>query len=258
MVVLADQFDKQRELMSKVKGVMIYPAVLLTAIVGLGIFVSVYILPKITPMFKQLRIELPLSTKMLIWFSELMQNYGVWVIGGLIAMAALIPIGWRLPLVKPVTHWGLIHLPGIKRITRGASLVIFCRTLGTLLKSGVTIDEAMQITKDTTGNYYYQKALAKMQTNVVRGTKLSENIALFGGLFPKMIVKMVRVGEESGKLDEMLLYLAAFYEQEVDSATKSLPILIEPLLLLLMGLVVGFLALSIMTPMFKISGGIRG
>ena len=93
---------------------------------------------------------------------------------------------------------------------------------------------------------------------MVRGTKLSENIALFGGLFPKMIVKMVRVGEESGELDETLLYLAAFYEQEVDSATKSLPILIEPLLLMVMGLVVGFLALSIMTPMFKISGGIRG
>lgn len=126
-----------------------------------------------------------------------------------------------------------------------------------LLKSGVSIDEAMEITKDTTTNYYYRKAIEKVQNNIIQGTNLSDNISLYGGLFPKLMVKMVRVGEESGKLDETLIYLADFYDQEVDAATKALPTLIEPVLLMVMGLVVGFLALSIMTPLFKISGGIK-
>jgi len=254
---VAEQLEKEKELVSKIKGAMLYPVVVLTAAFVLGLVLAFLVLPKITPLFEGLKMDLPFTTRALIWFSHFIQDYGLYLFLGIIAF--VIFIGWLIKqkFTRPVIHCLLLNTPIIRKISRGANLARFSRTLGMLLKSGVNIDEALEITRDTIGNYYFQQALEKVSQAVRKGTKLSENLSQFGGLFPTMLTRMIKVGEESGKFEETLFYLANFYENEVDTSTKTLSTAIEPILLIVIGLVVAFLALSIITPIYDITGGIK-
>jgi len=145
----------------------------------------------------------------------------------------------------------------VKTIVMKTNLARFCRVLGTLLQSGINIDEAVDITNKALGNYYYKKSLIKISMHVTRGGKLAESLEEFSSLFPRITTRMIKVGEQSGNLDETLFYLAQSYEEEVDNSTKSLSTLIEPILLLVIGSSVAFLALSIITPIYEITGNIR-
>jgi type II secretory pathway component PulF len=151
-----------------------------------------------------------------------------------------------------------LHLPIAKSITRNSNLARFAGNLGALLKSGLTIVEALDICAKTAPNFYYARALKQVSRGVIKGQKLSDNLAKHGDFFPAMAVRMVGVGEKSGKLEETLVYLAEFYDLEVDNATKNLSTIIEPALLILIGLAVGFLALSIITPIYNITGTVSG
>ncbi len=254
---IAKQLEKEKELVSKIKGAMLYPVVVLIAAILLGLAMAFLILPKITPLFEGLKIDLPITTRALIWLSHLIQNHGLFLFLGFIALAIFIFWLVRQKFIKPVTHWFFLKTPIIKNISRDANLARFCRTLGTLLQSGLNIDEALEVTKNTLSNYYYRKFLTQVSQRISKGTKLSEDLKQSDKLFPIMVTRMISVGEESGKLEETLQYLANFYELEVNNATKSLSTAIEPALLIIIGLVVGFLALSIITPIYNISGGIK-
>ncbi|MDD4333097.1 MAG: type II secretion system F family protein [Patescibacteria group bacterium] len=254
---LAVQLEKEKELSSKIKGAMLYPLFVLMAAFVMGMAMAFWVLPKITPLFEGLKVNLPFSTRMLIAFSHIVQSQGYYLLFGIIIVVSLFVWLCRQKFSRPVTHLFLLKFPIIKRISRNANLARFNRILGTLLKSGLNIDEALSITADTMGNYYYMKSLKKVSMRIGKGNKLSENLKEYGKFFPPMVVSMVRVGEESGKLEETLLYLADFYEMEVDNATKSLATAIEPLLLMFIGAVVLFLALSIITPIYSITSGIN-
>ena len=254
---IAIQLEKEKNLAVKIKGAMLYPTIVLIAASILGIVLVFVILPKIVPLFKGLRVELPATTRALIAFSTIVQNYGSYFFFGLVSF--IIFIGWLIKqeFSKPVTHWLLLNTPIVKNITYNAKLSEFSRTLGMLLKSGVNIDKALEISKDTIGNYYYCQALKKISQNISIGAKLSENLAQYDNLFPIMMTRMIEVGEESGNFEEILFYLSDFYEAEVDTATKALSAAIEPLLLVFIGSVVGFLAISIITPIYSITSGIK-
>jgi len=254
---IATQLEKEKELVSKVKGAMLYPSVVMVAAFLLGSAMTFVVLPKITPLFKGLKMELPFTTRALIWLADTLQAHGKLIFP--LFLFSVFFLVWlvRRKFMHPFTHKALLHFPIIKHIIRNANIARFCRVLGTLLKSGLNIDEAVAITKKTLANYYYASAVTAVGERIGKGAKLSENLMQYSHLFPVMVTRMVRVGEESGKLDETLEYLAKFYELEVDAATKNLSTAIEPLLLLFIGLVVGFLALSIITPIYSITGGIR-
>jgi len=254
---VSEQLEKEKELVSKIKGAMLYPIVVLIAAFILGMVLAFVVLPKITPLFEGLKIDLPLTTQGLIWFSNFVQDYGVYLFIGIIAFVVLTIWLLRRKFSKPFVHWFLLKTPIIKKISKSTNLARFSRTLAMLLKSGISIDKALGIIKETTGNYYYQKALNRISQDIQKGTKLSDNLALSNKLFPVMLTRMIKVGEESGKFEETLFYLADYYELEVDTATKSLSTAIEPFLLIMIGLVVGFLALSIITPIYDITGGIK-
>ena len=254
---IAQQLGKEKELLSKIKGAMLYPIVVLVAAFLLGLAMAFLVLPKITPLFEGFKMELPFTTRALIWFSHFIQDHGLPFFIGLIIFVGLIIWLIRQKFSHPVTHWILLKLPVIKKISHNTNIARFCRTLGTLLKSGLTIDESLEITKDTVGNYYYQSVLRAMGQRVSKGSKLSDNLSQFEGFFPIIVVKMIKVGEESGTLEESLMYLADFYEAEVDAATKSLSTVIEPALLIFIGLIVAFLALSIITPIYEITGNVK-
>jgi len=254
---ISRQLKKERELISKIKGAMIYPILVLIATFILGMILSFIVLPQITPLFEGLRVDLPLSTRMLISFSHFVQDYGIYLFIGIVTFVIFFIWLIRQRFVHPYTHWLLLHVPVIKGIIINSNLARFSGTLGTLLKSGVPIDEALDITTNTLGNYYYRKALEQVARSSSKGTKLSSNLEQFSSLFPILLTKMVRVGEESGNFEETLFYLADYYEAEVDSATKILATTIEPVMLLVIGSVVAFLALSIITPIYDITSNIR-
>jgi type II secretory pathway component PulF len=254
---IAEQLKKEKELRSKIKGAMFYPIVVFVAAFFLGLAMAFLVLPKITPLFEGLKIELPFTTRALIWASHIIRDQGTWIFIGTIAV--VIFFWWLLKrkFSKPAIHWVLLRLPIVGKITRHTNLSRFASTLGTLLKSGLNIDEALDITASTLNNYYYGKSLSTVVKRVTKGTGLSTALKRYPKLYSKMTVRMIKVGEKSGNLEDTLFYLSDFYETEVDTSTKSLATAIEPMLLIFIGLVVAFLALSIITPIYQITGNVR-
>lgn len=254
---IALQLKKERELIAKIKGAMIYPTVILVAAFCLGLAITFLVLPKITPLFEGLKMELPLTTRGLIWFSHFVQESGLYLVIFVCFFIFIFIWFIKQNFAKPLTHFILLNTPLLSRIIKNANLSRIFRTLGSLLKSGLNIDEAFKITYESVDNIYFRRALQYSHQRIKKGSKLSNSLSHFKQLFPLMSIKMFNVGEKSGKLEETLFYLADFYEEEVDNSTKALSTAVEPLLLIFIGLVVGFLALSIITPIYNITGGVR-
>ena len=254
---LAVQIEKEKDLRSKILGAMIYPIIVFSATFVLSLVLAFVVLPKMTPLFTGLKVDLPLSTRLLIVMSDVVQEHFLAIFFGTFTTIFTIGFTIRRKFMRPVTHWILLHTPFVKNVVRDANLVLFSRTLRMLLKSGLNIDETLDITHKALTNYYYKAALGDITRAVRTGSNLSKNLLRFDDLFPVIVSKMVRVGEESGQLEETLQYLEEFYEKEVDVSTRSLSIAIEPLMLLFLGLGVGFLALAIITPIYSITGSIQ-
>ena len=254
---LSIQIEKERDLINKVKSALLYPAIILTAATGLGVFMIIFVLPKIVPLFESLQTELPFSTRTLIFISYFFQNYKLAMAVSLILLIGVGSLIGRQAFAKPYTHWLQLSIPVVSKINITANLARFCRTFGTLLKSGVDIQEALKITKETISNYYYKKAVDQALESVVNGGLLSSKLNEHKKYFPQLVLSMIKSGEQSGKLDETLLYLADYYDKEVDNSAKTLSTVLEPLLLLVLGLAVAFLALAIITPIFKLTGSVN-
>lgn len=257
LVNLSRELEKERALLAKIKGAMIYPLIVLAAALLLGLGIAFFVLPKITPLFKGLQIDLPWTTRALIRLADFLDQYGLVFFLGLAAAAIFLFWFLRRPLASPVTHWLILRLPAFGRIAANLNLTRLAGTLGLLLKSGVNIDETLAIAERTLGNFYYRRALRRIGADVGRGLKLSESLEQFPKLFPLLFTRLTRVGEVSGRFEETFFYLTDFYEDEVDAAAKSLSTALEPILLLVIGLVVAGLALSIITPIYEITGNIR-
>lgn len=254
---LSIKLKKDKELIAKIKGALFYPVIVLIASIALGISVTFLVLPKIVPLFQGFDTELPITTQILISFSNFVQQNRIKIILFLIVFFSSFVWALKQKFAKPYFDYTLIKMPIIKKIIVNANITNFCRTLGMLLKSGLNIDEALSITKETMGNYYYKTSLISVYEKVIQGGKLSDGLKAHPNLYPQMLVSMVMVGENSSRLDETLLYLADMFEEEVDLATKSLSQAIEPILLLGIGVGVGVLALSIITPIYEITGKIQ-
>lgn len=251
------QLEKSHELRSKVKAAMVYPSFILTAVIALGAALTFFVLPQITPIFKTFDIQLPFATRILIAFTEIIQNYGLFILIGVIVLAVILFLISRIRLVKFLIHKITLKLPIAGAISRNVNIAHFSRTLGVLLKSGVPIVSALDITQTTLGNLVYQKELVEVAGEVQRGKPISDYLRKKETIFPLMVSRMVGVGEKTGNLEETLLYLSNFYEAEVDRSIKSLSTILEPILLLIIGAVVGFVALAIITPIYEITRGLH-
>ncbi len=257
---LADELKKKQSLRKKVIGAMIYPFVILVATFGVTGLLVVFIFPKILPVFATLRVELPITTKILIYISNLLTNHGfIVVLAGFIALA-LFWLSLKIEKVRYVFHRSLLYVPIFRKIVVAINMANFSRTLGLLLRSGVKIVEAIIISAATTPNLAYRKALNELAESARRGVSISKFLNDQKALYPAMVSQMAEVGEGTGNLSETLLYVAEFYESEVDEFTKNLSNILEPMVMVLMGSVVGFVAISIITPIYAITesvGNIR-
>lgn len=260
LTYLAEELEKRMTLLTKVRSALTYPAVVVGTTGGLGVVLVFFVLPRIVPMFSTLNVQLPQATQLLLAVAGFARDRGVLTlvlaVAGLAALRGL--IWWSVPMQR---HWHrlMLRLPVVGRITRSLNLAHVCRTLGTLLKSGVPLLDALDITASTLSNVAYREAIARLREQASTGTSLAAGMAQRGRrrMFPPLTLSLLRVGESSGKLDVNLLYLNRFYERDVDNLLKDLTVILEPTLLVLIGLAVAFIAGAIITPIYQISGSLR-
>lgn len=255
---LANELKKRRELQQKVFSALVYPIFITIATVGLTGVLTVYIFPKIRPIFESMNVNLPLSTKILIWTSDFLSKYGLFVILGIIFASILTAI--LVKRVKPIrlaAHRFILKIPITGPIALGYNMTNFCRTLGLLLKGDVKIMEAVAITRNSTVNEVYRKEMLKVIEGVSKGEKVSKHLERRPDIFPDLMTQMIAIGESTGNLSDTLLYLADMYETEVDDMTKNLSSSIEPVLMIFMGFLVGFMAVSVITPIYEITKSLQ-
>ncbi len=250
---LAEELKKKQELVSRVRGALIYPAVIMVATIGIVVTLIVGVFPKILPVFTSLNIKLPLTTRILIATTHILTTYTLWIGLGLVALIITFILLSRQEWFKNFFDHALLRLPILSSIAMKVNLVNITRVLGLLLKSGVQIIEAVNITADALDNRFYRYELKVAGETLRRGEFFSVHLAKNTMLFPPIFTNMIQVGENTGNLSENLAYLASYYEEDVDNFLKNLNSIIEPVLLLFMGLLVGFMALSVITPIYQIS-----
>ncbi|TSC84367.1 MAG: Uncharacterized protein G01um101413_662 [Parcubacteria group bacterium Gr01-1014_13] len=247
------QMKKSHELSSRIKGAMMYPAVIVIAMIGISIEVVVFILPKLLVMFKDFDAELPLPTRILIFITDFTTNYGLWMLTVIIILVILCIWLIKKPKVKKVVHAANLKLPIIGPIIKKINLARFTLTLSSLLESTIPIIDAARISSEVLGNVIYKESLLSVSESLKKGESLSDILRQFPKIFPPMVTEMIMVGERSGKTEDMLRELAEFYGNEVDTTMKNFTTIIEPIIILALGLAVAGIAVAVIMPMYSLS-----
>jgi type II secretory pathway component PulF len=251
---LADELKKKQILQRKLIGAFIYPALITLATLGITAFLILYLFPKITPVFASLHATLPISTRVVMAVSVFMQNWGLVFIAALFLFVVVFIVLLRK---SSGFHYMFdafcLRVPVLGGVLQYYNLSNASRTLGLLLRSGVKLSDALPITADATPNRIFKDHYRELSHVVERGDRMSSYLKKRHAHFPQIMSHMVSVGERSGTLSETLLYLADLYDHEVEDFTKNLSTLIEPALMVFMGVLVGFIAISIITPIYAIT-----
>jgi len=256
LFLLAEQMNKDYALRSKVKGAMMYPAVILLVMLAVGVVVMVYVIPKMTEVFEGMNVTLPMSTQILIGASKFMVNYWYIVIGGLVALVFIFRAIAKNPRGGAFFDKVLLKTPIFGEIAKKINIARFARTTSSLIRGGVAISTALKTVSKTLSNHYYRESIGIAAEKIEKGLSLKEIMESSEGLYPPLVLQMIEVGEETGSLDDIMLDLAEFYESEINEITKNLSTIIEPLLMVVMGVAVAFFAISIIQPMYSIGDAI--
>lgn len=254
--IVAGQMEKDFLLIKKVKGAMIYPAIVVVAMLIIGILMLIYVVPTLVATFEELGVELPMSTKIIIWLSKSLVANSFIILGGIVVLGVGIFYGFRLPAVKKINDDILLKLPLFSSILKKINSARTARTLSSLVGSGVDILTSLEITGEVLQNFRYKNVLIEAKASIQKGEPISASFKRAENIFPPIVGEMIAVGEETGKLSDMLLDLANFYEEEVASATKDIASVIEPVLMIIIGVAVGFFAISMIKPMYSMMGGL--
>lgn len=249
--------EKERSLRQKFRSAMTYPIFVLVAVIGLGLSISVFVLPSLLPLFENLNVELPLTTRILMWFAKYFDTYGISILIGTIVFFIVLVWLIRKKFTNFITHWLMLKVPLFSRLTKQLIMARFGRSLASLLRSGIPIDESLKISTSVITNYYYQKVIKHTLPAIRKGQTLAESFAGKPHLFEDMFVKLLSLGEKTGGLEEACDNVADYYEGEVDEAVKNLTTSLEPILIIFVGIIVGGVAMSILGPIYKITGNLR-
>lgn len=250
---LAEELKKKQALKKKVMSALFYPIFIVVATLGIVILLTVVVFPKVLPIFSSINIPLPLSTRILIQVSHLFLAHGWLMLFGIIAIMVGFIFALQNIQFKKIIDGLTLRLPIAGSISQSYYMANFCRTMGLLLKTDSRLSEAIKIAARTTENLVYRDQILNISEVVARGQKISDYMNKHPRVFPLMASHMVAIGETAGNLSETFLYLADMYEQDVDELTRNLSSLIEPVLMVFMGLLVGFVAISIITPIYSIT-----
>lgn len=253
---LADNMDAERDFRSKVSGAMIYPVIIVIGMaIVIGIMMTV-VIPKLTELYKDFGVDLPFSTKLLIGMSTFFVNWWwliiIAVVGGSYGFTQ-----WRKTKVgELVVDTIILHIPLFGELQKKIILVAFTRTLSMLITSGIRLLDALQILKDALGNVLFRNAIVEISKKVERGFPLGDTFAQYP-VFPPIVSQMMKVGEETGKLDDTLLKLSKYFQSESENLVKGLTTAIEPIIMVVLGVGVGFIVISVITPIYNLTNQIK-
>lgn len=254
--VVSDQMERMYVLKKKIRGALLYPMIIVIAIIGIGIFMMINVVPTLAQTFEEMDAELPASTRAIISVSNFLVEYTlvaaslvVIIFGGIYGFV-------RTELGSRLKDFLFLHIPIIGPIVKEVNAARTSRTLASLLSAGVDVLTALDIVADVVQNSYFKKVIIQAKEGVGKGESLSAAFVRAENLYPAFVGEMMSVGEETGQLTEMMKKLAVFYEDEVDRKTKDMSTIIEPFLMVAIGGAVGFFAVAMISPIYQLSENI--
>ncbi len=249
---IGDYLRKEVETRGKVRASLAYPTVMMVLAFGVTIFLLTYVLPKFTPLFKAKGTELPLPTVLMITVSDvILGRWYLWLAGAVLLVIGFL-LGRRTEPGRRILDWIKINVPILGPMFRKVIISRSIRTLGTMLANGVPIIDSIKLAGEVSGNYYYEEIWKHVLDEVAAGHRICEVLA-GNPLFPKVLVQMIAAGEETGKLDRVLERVSMYYDNEVETSIKATTSLIEPIMISVMGVVVGTIGLALLLPIFSLS-----
>lgn len=254
--LLANQMKKDYNLRKRVKGAMFYPAIIITALLGIGVLMMIYVVPTLSATIKELGVELPITTKIIIGVSDFLVNYILFALLGFVLIAFLFWRALKTARGKEIFDSLILRAPIFGTLVKKFNVARFCRTLAYLVTSGVPIVRSLEITSNVLGNTLYRSAAKEAAVDIQKGKQLNQILSAHRDIFQPLVTQMIQVGEETGKISDMLLRLALFFEEDVTSTTKNLSTVIEPILMIIIGAAVGFFAISMLQPIYGSLGNI--
>lgn len=252
LLQLSDNLEKQREFQGKLKGALIYPVIVIVGMIAVMFIMVTFVVPKLLGLYKDFNITLPVTTQILIAVSNITTKFWPLIIGGSVGLVIALQRYLKTRTGKLMFDKAILKVPVINNIVKISSLVDATRTLSILIASGVSILDALNIIIETTNNIVYQKAFENIYKQVEKGVSLGTAMRQ-EEIFPPILVQMVMVGEQTGHLDDTLGRISRYFEMESELAMKAMTTLIEPLILVFLGLGVGFLVMSIITPIYNLT-----
>lgn len=254
--IVKEQLSKTYDLQRKVRGAMIYPSIIISLMVVIAILMMVFMVPTLTATFKEVNMKLPFLTRVVIAISDFMTAHYLIVIAAVISVVTAGFIFFRTVTGRRTFNFTTLHLPVIGNLTQQTNSAVTMRTISSLISSGVSMVDTIKITEKVVQNVYYKEVLGKSVEKIQMGVALSDIFKDEGKLFPILVGELILVGEETGNLPEMLLKGAQFFEDEVDQSTKNLSTIIEPLLMIIIGIAVGFFVMALLAPMYSLTGSL--
>lgn len=249
--------EKEQEFRHKIRSALMYPMFILVAVVGLGLAIGLFVLPNLLPLFSSLDVDLPLSTRILMWFARLFDAHGGLIFVSFFVMVIVLFIMSRMAFSRPFTHWLSIRVPLVGRVVCELSMARFGRSLASLTHSGMPIDESLVVLTTVMTNFYYQRIIRNCIPLIKKGQSLAGSLGQHPRFFDEIFIKLLALGESTAGLEEACENVADYFEDEVDDAMRNLTISLEPILIIIVGLIVAFVAFSILGPIYKITGNIR-
>ena len=251
---LADELEKDYDMASKIKGAMIYPAFVLSALVVVGAIMMMFLIPKLTVILTETGTELPLATKMLMATSGFMLKYWWFLLMLLVALPVGFKFSARVPDIKAIYDFLILRLPIFGKLFRRIYLVRFTRSMQTLLVGGVNLSKGLTITAEIVSNSVYKNLILETKKEVEDGNSISSVFADSKEI-PKMVSQMMSIGEKAGKLDSILGSITQFYTREINNIVANLMTLLEPIIMVIMGVAVGFMVAAVILPMYNMASG---
>jgi type IV pilus assembly protein PilC len=255
--VVGSNLEKAHSLTKKIKGALMYPGVILSAMILIGVLMLSFVVPTLAKTFAELGSELPASTQFIIFLGNFFSEHLVLSLVSIFVIVFGAISLFKASFMSKYIDLFILKIPLINKMVKEINTARTARTMSSLLMSGVTIIRSIEITQDVVQNVYYKKVLEQAKNGIEKGLPFSDAFEKNTNLYPIMMAEMIQVGEETGKLADMLHDIAIFYEEEVENKTKNLSTIIEPFLMLVIGGAVGFFAVSMITPMYSVMDTIK-
>lgn len=256
LLKLAENLEKQREFQGKIKGALIYPMVIIIGMISVMFIMITFVIPKLLGLYKDFNIELPFTTKVLIFVSSFSAKFWPIILVAVFGLVAFLKTYLKTKPGRLMFDTAILKIPVISNVVKISTLVDSTRTLAILVGAGVSILDSLNIVTETSGNVIFENAFRNIYKLVEKGTGVGAAMQA-QGIFPPILVQMTIVGEQTGKLDDTLMRISHYFEMESELAVKTLTTLIEPLILVVLGLGVGLLVTSVITPIYNLTSSFQ-